>query len=147
MPRPYISQELRHLVAERADYICEYCLMAEENRSSPYHIDHIISLKHGGSTTEDNLAYSCIYCNLQKGTDLGSINWQNGELVRFFNPRRDFWGEHFQIDETVIQPTTDIGEVTERIFEFNNEYRIIERQILIEVGRYPSEAALRRITK
>jgi HNH endonuclease len=147
MPRSYISQELRRLVAERADYICEYCLMAEVDRSSPYQIDHIISLKHGGSTTPDNLAYACIYCNLQKGTDLGSINWQNGELVRFFNPRRDFWGEHFRLDETVIQPTTDIGEVTERIFAFNNEERLIERQLLIEVGRYPSEAAQRRITK
>lgn len=147
MPRPYISKELRHLVAERADYICEYCLMAEADRSSPYQIDHIISLKHGGSTAPDNLAYACIYCNLQKGTDLGSINWQNGELVRFFNPRRDFWGEHFRLDEMVIQATTDIGEVTERIFEFNNEERILERQLLIEVSRYPSEAALQRMTK
>ncbi|MGB5959224.1 MAG: HNH endonuclease signature motif containing protein [Coleofasciculaceae cyanobacterium] len=147
MPRPYISKELRHLVAERADYICEYCLMAEADRSSLYQIDHIISLKHGGSTAPDNLAYACIYCNLQKGTDLGSINWQNGELVRFFNPRRDCWGEHFRLDKMAIQATTDIGEVTERIFEFNSEDRLIERQTLIEVGRYPSAAAQRRITK
>lgn len=147
MSRPYISQELRHLVAERANNICEYCLIAEVDRYYRYQIDHIISLKHGGSSTPDNLAYACIFCNLQKGTDLGSINWQTRELVRFFNPRRDFWGEHFQLNETEIQSLTDIGEVTTRIFEFNSEERILERQLLIEVSRYPSEAALRRMTK
>jgi hypothetical protein len=145
--RPYISEELRRLVAERADHVCEYCLIAEVDRSSSYQIDHIISVKHGGSTTADNLAYACIFCNLQKGTDLGSINWQTGELVRFFNPRRDFWGEHFQLNEAVIQPLTDIGEVTARIFDFNNDERILERQALMEVGRYPSAAAQQRMTK
>jgi hypothetical protein len=78
---------------------------------------------------------------LQKGTDLGSINWRNGELVRFFNPRRDFWGDHFRLEEAVIQPLTDIGEVTARILDFNNDDRIQERQFLIEVGKYPSLAA------
>lgn len=97
MSRPYVNSELRRLVAARADYICEYCLISEVNRSSGCQVDHIISVKHGGATTEDNLCYACVFCNLQKGTDLGSINWRTGELVRFFNPRRDFWGEHFQL--------------------------------------------------
>jgi hypothetical protein len=145
--RPYISEELRRLVAERADRICEYCLISEADRSSSYQVDHIISVKHGGSTTPDNLAYACIYCNLQKGSALGSIVWRTGELVRFFNPRRDFWGEHLRLDEAVIQTLTDIGEVTARIFDFNNEDRILERQALIAVSRYPSASALRRMTK
>ena len=147
MCRPYISEELRRLVVERADRICEYCLISEADRSSSYQVDHIISVKHGGSTTPDNLAYACIYCNLHKGSDLGSIIWRTGELVRFFNPRRDFWGDNFRLDEAVIQPLTDIGEVTARILEFNSEDRIRERQALIEVSRYPSASALRRITK
>ena len=147
MARPYISQELRRMVAKRADFLCEYCLISELDRSSRYQVEHIISLKHGGSTTEDNLAYSCVFCNLNKGTDLGSIVWRTGELVRFFNPRRDFWGEHFRLDDNAIQPLTDIGEVTARILDFNNDERIVERQELIEVGRYPSASALRRINK
>ncbi|MCC3438667.1 MAG: HNH endonuclease [Oscillatoriales cyanobacterium] len=110
-------------------------------------VDHIISVKHGGETTADNLAYACIFCNLQKGTDLGSIVWRTGELVRFFNPRRDFWGEHFRLDEAAIQPRTDIGEVTARILEFNHNERIRERQVLIEVGAYPSPAAQQRMTQ
>lgn len=147
MSRPYISQELRRIVAKRADFLCEYCLISESDRSSRYQVEHIISLKHGGSTTEDNLAYSCVFCNLNKGTDLGSIVWRTGELVRFFNPRRDFWGEHFRLDDNAIQPLTDIGEVTARILDFNNDERILERQELIAVGRYPSASALRRINK
>ncbi|MBR8834346.1 MAG: HNH endonuclease [Stigonema ocellatum SAG 48.90 = DSM 106950] len=147
MPRPYINLELRRNVANRADFLCEYCYVLEADRSSAYQIDHIISVKHGGATTADNLAYSCIFCNLQKGTDLGSINWRTGELVRFFNPRRDFWGEHFRLDEVVIQPQTEIGEVTVRIFDFNNNERIIERQALMAVSRFPSPSALDRMTK
>ncbi|MCC5669086.1 HNH endonuclease [Nostoc sp. CHAB 5784] len=127
MSRPYINAELRRLVADRAEYICEYCLVSEVHRSSGCQVDHIISVKHGGATTADNLCYACIFCNLQKGTDLGLINWQTGELVRFFNPRRDFWGDHFRLDEAVIQHQTDIGEVTARILDFNGDERLIER--------------------
>lgn len=147
MSRPYISIELRRLVTLRADRLCEYCLILDTNRSSGCQVDHIISVKHGGETTEDNLAYACLYCNLQKGSDLGSIVRRTGELVRFFNPRRDFWGEHFRLDEAVIQPRTDIGEVTARILEFNNTGRITERQLLIEIGKYPSEAAQQRMNR
>jgi len=144
MPRSYINGELRRLVAQRAGYSCEYCLIAEENTPS-CQVDHIISVKHGGDSTAENLCYACLFCNLQKGTDLGSINWRNGELVRFFNPRRDLWREHFQLDGAIIQPTTDIGEVTARILDFNDEDRILERQILIENNRYPSTAARKKM--
>jgi hypothetical protein len=64
-----------------------------------------------------------------------------------YTVNRDFWGEHFRLNEAVIEPLTDIGEVTVRIFDFNNSDRILERQALMEVNRYPSESALRRIIK
>jgi HNH endonuclease len=147
MSRPYINAELRRLVSDRAEHICEYCLVSEVHRSSGCQVDHIISVKHGGATTADNLCYAWIFCNLQKGTDLGSINWQTVELVRFFNPRRDFWGEHFRLDEAVIVHQTDIGEVTARILDFNSDERIVERQALIASGQYPSESALKQINK
>jgi 5-methylcytosine-specific restriction endonuclease McrA len=78
MSRAYINLEIRRLVVERAGKICEYCLISEEDTTS-CQVDHIISVKHGGASTDDNLCYACVFCNLQKGTDLGSINWRNGE--------------------------------------------------------------------
>jgi hypothetical protein len=133
----YISAELRQLVAVRANYRCEYCLIREEDTFFGCEVDHIISIKHGGATEEDNLAYACMICNRRKGSDLGSILRLTGELVRFFNPRTDKWEHHFELDGALIKPRTGIGEVTERIFEFNNEERILEREELIVLRRYP----------
>jgi hypothetical protein len=143
----YISQELRRLVTTRADYLCEYCLIHKDDTFFGCEVDHIISLKHGGPTEAENLAYCCMFCNRQKGSDLGSILWRTGELIRFFNPRSDRWSEHFQLNKAIIEPLTDIGEVTARILDFNNSDRIIERESLIQVGRYPSKAALSRTGK
>ncbi|WP_017655835.1 hypothetical protein [Fortiea contorta] len=52
-----------------------------------------------------------------------------------------------RVDETVIKPLTDIGEVTVRILNFNHDERILERQALAAVGRYPSDAGLQRMGK
>lgn len=144
MPRFYITKELKQLVSQRADFLCEYCLISEED-SGGCQFDHVISVKHGGETTAENLAYACLYCNLNKGTDLGSIIWRTGDLVRFFNPRREKWSEHFCLEGAMIQPLTDIGEVTARILQFNSSDRLLERQLLIEVNRYPSPDAFNRM--
>ena len=133
----YIGAELRRLVANRANHRCEYCLVHEEDTFFGCEIDHIISLKHGGETAEDNLAYACMICNRLKGSDLGSISPGTGELVRFFNPRIDRWEDHFELDAASIKPLTEIGEVTSRIFDFNNEERVLEREELLALGRYP----------
>ena len=93
----HISDDLRRLVAARAKYLCEYCLVHEEDTYFGCEVDHIISLKHGGPTTAENLAYACAFCNRQKGSDIGSILWQTGEFIRFFNPRTDRWADHFQL--------------------------------------------------
>jgi len=42
------------------------------------------------------------------------------------------------LENGVIQPLADIGEVTAKILKFNDVDRIIERRLLIEVERYPS---------
>jgi 5-methylcytosine-specific restriction endonuclease McrA len=71
MSLTYISAELQRLVVSRADGICEYCLIAEEDTFYGCAIDHIISEKHGGPTHEDNLALACVFCNQAKGSDVG----------------------------------------------------------------------------
>lgn len=138
-----INAETRLAVAVRANYLCEYCLIAEEDTFFGCQIDHIISIKHGGETEADNLAYACAFCNRFKGSDIASVS-AKGVLVRFFNPRIDRWLDHFQLERLSIQPLTEIGEATARILRVNNIERILERQELNKVGRYPNSAALTR---
>ena len=139
-----ISRELRQQVASRADFLCEYCLIADEDTFFGCEVDHIISLKHGGSSELDNLAYACAFCNRHKGSDVGSI-LESGEFSRFYNPRIDRWAIHFQLLGSLIQPLTTIGEATARILQFNHSDQILERQALSAVDRYRNKSALARI--
>jgi len=138
-----ISQEVRQLVIERADRVCEYCLIHEDDTFYGCHIDHIISVKHGGPTLPENLACACAVCNRAKGSDIGSIDWETGEFCRFYNPRTDRWSEHFRLTGSEIEPLTPVGRATARILAFNDTERVMEREALIAVGRYPTRQALR----
>jgi hypothetical protein len=132
----WISAELRQTIAVRAKLLCEYCLIAEANTFYGCEIDHIISLKHGGSSEPENLAYACAHCNRAKGRDVGSIS-ASGDFTRFFNPRTDRWSEHFRLEGATIQPLTPIGEATARIFGLNDSVRLHEREEMLRFGTYP----------
>ena len=141
-----IPTNLRNKIKDRAGYICEYCLIHEEDAFFGCEVDHIISQKHGGSSEIDNLAYTCPFCNRNKGSDIGSISSKTDNFCRFFNPRKDLWAKHFQLIDEQIQSLTEIGEVTARILQFNALERLLERQELISEGRYPPDAAQPFIT-
>ena len=147
MPVTYIAAELRRLVVARADGLCEYCLIAEEDTFYGCQADHIISEKHGGSTAADNLAYACVFCNQAKGSDVGSVHWETSAFVRFFNPRTDAWADHFALVGARIEGLTPIGSVTARILGFNSAERLLERKTLLEMNRYPTTAAVTRMGK
>ena len=119
----------RRYVAQRAAYICEYCLAQDEYSFIEFEVDHIISPKHGGSNDDDNLAYACPDCNRNKGTDIASINWENREIIRFFNPRTDIWAERFRLITGFIEPLTIIGKATVDIFRLNDKIRFPDRGI------------------
>src|SRR5579864_6485527 len=141
----YVSAALRRLVAHRAGGLCEYCLIHEDDTFLGCQIEHVISEKHGGITAEANLAYSCVFCNRFKGTDLGSVHPGSQQLIRFFNPRTDRWSDHFKLSGLQIVPLTDIGEVTVRILNLNHPERLLERGELQATGRYPSPVAAARM--
>jgi hypothetical protein len=148
----YVSAELRRLVIARADHLCEYCLIHEDDTFFGCEVDHIVSEKHGGPTEAANLAYACLICNRNKGSDVGSIvlPTSSGIFSRFFNPRTDAWSEHFALDPEdgiTILSQTEIAEVTARILIFNSPERLLERQALRAIGRYPTEEALQRIDR
>ena len=131
----YISDKIEKMVHRRALGCCEYCLLNENTTFLIHEMEHIISLKHGSTDAIINLALACSYCNRFKGSDIGSIFRE--DFIRFFNPRKDIWADHFVLNDALIQPLTPIGEVTAKILQFNNIDRIIERQLLMEVGKYP----------
>ncbi len=133
-----ISAGLRRLVAQRAQIRCEYCLMPEAELFAGCEVDHVISRKHGGMTDSANLAYSCERCNRAKGTDVGSVAGPGQRFVRLFNPRIDIWREHFRLSGAMIEPLTEIGEVTVRLLRFNLPDRVLQRQVLQQVNLYPS---------
>ena len=133
---------MRQIVASRANFVCEYCLIAEEDAYFRFQIEHIISRKHGGSSELENLALACVFCNRYKGSDIATLKPETDELIRFYNPRVERWREHFRLDGVVIEPLSAVGEATVRILQMNHDEQILERQVLSRRGRYPSEAAL-----
>ena len=134
----YISPSLRAKIADRASHKCEYCSLPSEYSFFKFHIDHIISRKHGGKTILENLAYSCSICNEYKGTDIATVLDDPSKPVRFFNPRSDKWHEHFEVEDSAkIIPKTPVGAATVKIFNLNHPESIIERRGLMDLGVYP----------
>jgi hypothetical protein len=133
----YINAALRREVRERAAGCWEYCLVHEEFRLFPYEIDHIIAEKHGGTSVSDNLCYSCYLCNGYKGSDIASLDPLTGDLTALFHPRRHVWSGHFSLTDGLIEPLTPEGRVTARILQLNSEERLMERGLLLRLGRYP----------
>ena len=133
--RKSIPISLKKIIADRAKFKCEYCLISEKLSFYNFQIEHIISIKHGGTNDLENLAYCCPECNYQKGSDIGTI--VNGNLTPFFNPRNDIWEAHFKILDGEIVGITKIGTGTTKILKFNQIYRLIFRKQLISFDLFP----------
>jgi 5-methylcytosine-specific restriction endonuclease McrA len=134
-----ISEFARRQVRERAGERCEYCLPHQEDGNLTFEADHVVAEKHGGSTTLDNLAWSCFTCNHYKGTDLSSVDPSTTRTVPLFNPRKQQWSRHFRLNGGRIEGITASGRATERLLRFNRDERIAVRLNLIALGRYPRE--------
>ncbi|MEO0895439.1 MAG: HNH endonuclease signature motif containing protein [Bacteroidota bacterium] len=139
----YIPAKDRKAVSERAMGMCEYCLMHEDDGFFTFHIDHIISLKHGGTNELDNLCLACMFCNGNKSSDIGTILLPGDRFIRLYNPRKDKWQDHFTFDkdEGILQAKTDIGRATIKVLEMNKKDRCMERESLAKLDRYLPEVA------
>jgi hypothetical protein len=129
-----VSAALRRQVRQRANDRCEYCGIRDGLDIVDHQIDHIISQKHDGASTLDNLALACFWCNNSKGSDVAAYD---GELLTpFFNPRHSSWDVHFELnfETAAISGKTPIGRVTVKILEMNLEQRLLFRKRLIKAG-------------
>ena len=134
MSNSYISAKIRKLVSDRAQNCCEYCLIPESLTLVPHQVDHVITEKHGGKTTEENLALSCSLCNQAKSSDIASMETETGDVIRLYHPRKDQWRENFQIEESngVIYPLTTIGRVTIQLLKINRSACLPYLQMLAQ---------------
>lgn len=67
---------------------------------------------------------------------VGTYLFESEKFVRFFNPRIDKWLDHFYLENGLILPNTEVAQATIKILNFNDVEAVIDRQILIQAGKY-----------
>ena len=139
MRRPYISSALRRLVVDRAGRRCEYCHMPEEQSPDIFELEHVVAHAKGGSTSADNLAFSCPSCNRYKAIRSHAQDGQTGRAAPLFNPRRQRWKRHFtwNDDGTRIIGRTATGRATVETLRMNRTAMCNLRRAWIAVGVHP----------
>ncbi len=104
----------------------------------PFPVDHIIARQHGGSTSLDNLALSCLHDNTHKGPNIAGVDPQTRRITRLFNPRRDKWKRHFRWEGSHLVGKTAVGRTTIVVLAMNHPDAVAVRQSLIEEGLSPT---------
>lgn len=100
------------------------------------HVEHIVPVAAGGTSTEENLWLACLLCNGYKGSQVDPVT---KERVPLFNPRRQRWHEHFQwsTDGIEIVGQTAIERATVVALKLNNEYLTRARRRWVMAGWHP----------
>lgn len=132
-----IPVPLRRMVVQRASNRCEYCGISQAGQVATFHIDHIVPVVAGGKTIAENLALACVSCSLRKGARQALTDPQTGEVVSWFNPRRQVWKKHFAWDGVQLVGLTVTGRATVQALDLN---RAMMRAIRAEeqlLGRHP----------
>ena len=129
-----VPRQLAASTARRACQRCEYCRLPQVATQTPFHPDHITSVKHGGKTTLSNLAWTCFYCNSYKGPCVAGYDPVSGRLTRLFHPRSDSWGTHFAWKGSAIAGQTAVGRTTIAVLNLNHPDRLRLRSQLIAEG-------------
>ncbi len=127
-----IPDAIRQIVRKRAKFVCEYCHSPERLSASRFTLDHLIPVSLAGSDAVDNLALACRRCNERRYNFVEAIDPQTQEFVPIFNPRKQYWSEHFvwTNNATEIKGITAVGRATCDRFDLNDL-------------RYPQEDSIR----
>ncbi|NET09354.1 MAG: HNH endonuclease [Symploca sp. SIO2B6] len=129
-----MNEQLRQQVIRRADQRCEYCHIPQAHDVLPFQIDHIIAIKHHGSSDVSNLALACFNCNSFKGPNIAGIDQTSQTVTRLFHPRQDQWHDHFIWNDAVLNGRTSIGEVTIDVLSINLPERMDLRRYLMALN-------------
>lgn len=117
MSKTPIPAELRAQVRADARGLCGYCRSGEEVTGMAFEIDHLKPEAGGGRRVRRNLWLACPVCNKHKSKRVRVPGTKR--MVRLFNPRRDWWADHFRwVDGGErIEGITDIGRATVDVLE------------------------------
>ena len=124
-------------VQARAGGRCEYCFMHEWLQGASFHLEHILPESRGGKSILDNLAWACPVCNLRKSDRVEVKDPESEVAVRLFNPRKDEWSVHFEIEGYSIKGKTSLGRATVAALDMNHPTRIRVRQAEEVFGLFP----------
>ena len=134
-----MNAALLALIRDRAQYRCEYCRLPQAFSPIPFEIDHIIARKHSGPTTEDNLAWTCFFCNSAKGPNIAGIDPVSQQIVPLFHPRRQKWSRHFRWEGARLVGRTRNGRATVVVLAINEPLFVTLRGTLIAAGLFSAE--------
>lgn len=132
-----IPSYLRQQVIDRASDRCEYCRLSQVGQEATFHIDHVIPVVAGGKTTLDNLALACVSCSLRKAARQTVQDPESNQSVPIFNPRQQFWREHFEWNGVVIIGLTATGRGTINALNLNRAIILAIRAEEELLGRHP----------
>lgn len=134
-----ISKSIRATVIQRASACCEYCLSQARFSPSPFSIEHILPVFKGGTDELSNLALSCQACNNHKFTHTQALDNITGRVVLLYNPRQNFWNQHFVWTEkySIIMGISPIGRATVEKLQLNRSSVVNLRQALCQLNLHP----------
>lgn len=127
------------LVSQRAGHRCEYCRAPEVIFNFPFEAEHIVPGSREGLDADSNLALACRSCNLRKSDHETGTDDVTGAVVPLFNPRRDVWDEHFQVNRetSVIVGLTPTGRATVARLQMNSPSQLTARKQWMQLGLFP----------
>jgi hypothetical protein len=131
-----MDDEILQFVWNRAESICEYCLLPQKCSHLTFEVDHIIAACHGGATELSNLALTCFYCNRYKGPNIAGLDPVSKKLSPLFHPRRHKWRRHFRYDGPVLVGLTRVGRATIFVLHINDPDAVALRKALVESGEW-----------
>jgi hypothetical protein len=127
------------LVAERAQYRCEYCRAPEIVFNFPFEVEPILPRARGGADDPENLALACRACNLFKSDFETGEDEQSRSAVTLYHPRRGLWEQHFRVDAETARITgiTPMARATVSRLRMNRPRQIAARRRWLLLGLFP----------
>jgi hypothetical protein len=104
-------------------------------------LEHLQPTVLGGKTVEENLWLSCRRCNSCKGPRTQATDPETKAVVPLFNPRTQFWSEHFAWSEdgTTVIGRTSVGRATIEALGMNDALIVAARRLWVQGGWWPPD--------